>query len=116
MSAVCNGQPLSWLRLERYHLGELDAGERRDIGEHLALCPACRACLERITGDRRELPPLPLPLTRSGPAGVRAWSVQPARVPLLSWPRRLAWASGLAGGALAAAALALLLLLPPPDG
>jgi hypothetical protein len=59
---ACTGQPISWMRLERYALGEFSEGERSDIATHLASCPACSACMERIATDAPPaLPPLPLP-------------------------------------------------------
>jgi hypothetical protein len=57
----CTGTPISWLRLERYHAGELDADEREAIAAHLASCDACASCLKEIEADARELPPLPKP-------------------------------------------------------
>lgn len=52
--------PVSWLRLERYALGELGPDERTNIAGHLASCPGCRARADLIAGDGgRELPPLP---------------------------------------------------------
>jgi hypothetical protein len=60
MSPRCTGEPISWLRLERYHLGEIGADERARIEQHLVKCTACKACLERIEGDDAvALPPLP---------------------------------------------------------
>jgi hypothetical protein len=62
--ATCT--PVSWLRLERHALGELDAGERRDILAHLSTCTRCRAVADQIAADAaRELPPLP-PVSTSG--------------------------------------------------
>ena len=59
MTLRCIGEPLSWLRLERYHLGELGDGDRAEATEHLARCRACAACLARIEVDEaRVLPPL----------------------------------------------------------
>jgi len=58
----CIGEPVSWLRLERYHLGELEAPKRAVIEAHLAACPACADCLRRIElDDVVLLPPLELP-------------------------------------------------------
>ena len=52
--------PVSWLRLERYVLGELATDEGVAIRGHLATCASCRACADRIAGDaQRDLPPLP---------------------------------------------------------
>ncbi len=52
--------PVSWLRLERHALGELDASERREIAGHLATCARCRAVADQLAADAgRELPPLP---------------------------------------------------------
>lgn len=59
MSALCTGQPVSWLRLELYHLGELPAGERRTVDGHLQSCAVCRAALASIADDTRRLAPLP---------------------------------------------------------
>lgn len=86
---TCVSEPISWLRLERFAAGELaDAA----IGRHLEACPACRSCLERITGDARPLPPL----------------VLPARAPRRPW-FRFAWAGGLAA---AIAAIVLWIVIP----
>jgi len=61
VSAVaCTREPVSWLRLERYALGELGADAARAIEVHVAECAACRGCLERIWGDDRPLPRLVL--------------------------------------------------------
>ena len=63
MSPRCTGEPISWLRLERYHLGELGPDERSRIEQHLATCSACKACLDRIEEDDAvALPPLPAPM------------------------------------------------------
>lgn len=52
-------EPLSWLTLERYALGELSASARRDVEARLAASPEDRACLDSILQDTSELPPLP---------------------------------------------------------
>jgi hypothetical protein len=91
----CVGEPISWLRLERYELGELPQGERAQVAEHLQRCPACRACFAEIEAVR-ELPELRLPARRIP---------QPsAAEPRLRWPL---WLTGFAG---ALAALALLFM------
>jgi hypothetical protein len=59
--SACVSTPISWLRLERYHAGELGAAEREEIAAHLASCEACAACLRTIEADdARALPPLPV--------------------------------------------------------
>lgn len=88
MSLACVGEPISWLRLERYAQGEPDEAAAR----HLEACAACRSCLERITADARPLPAL----------------VLPAPVPRRPW-FRFAWAGGLAA---AIAAIVLWIVIP----
>jgi hypothetical protein len=41
-------EPVSWLRLERYHLGELTPAEAADVERAVAADPATRACLEEL--------------------------------------------------------------------
>jgi hypothetical protein len=50
----CIGEPVSYFRLERFELRNLPADEQRSVAEHLAQCPTCRACHERIQADSRE--------------------------------------------------------------
>lgn len=50
----CIGEPVSYFRLERFELRELSADEQGSVAEHLAQCPTCRACHERIRADGRE--------------------------------------------------------------
>jgi hypothetical protein len=64
-------EPLSWLVLERYALGELAGDERRAVEARLAESPEDRACLEIILQDATELPPLPAPPSRMR---VRTWA------------------------------------------
>ena len=82
---TCTAQPLSWLKLEQYQLGELSADEQRRVEAHLNECEVCRASLDSIRRDETELKPLP-DVTR--------------KVPWLRWAT--------AGTALAAAAALLL--------
>lgn len=91
MSALaCIGEPVSWLRLERFAAGGTDAA----IAQHLAACAACQQCLDEIRGDRVALPPLAVPAAKP-----RRW---------ISW---LAPAFALA----AAAAIAIVVLRPKPQ-
>ncbi len=90
----CIGEPVSWMRLEQYVLARSDAR----VTEHVAACPACRACLEELERDVVALPPLALPQNAAASARRRWWT--------------FALPTGLA---LAAAAL-LLLVLRPRDG
>jgi hypothetical protein len=55
----CTGEPISWLRLERYRLGELSAGERDVIAAHIEACTVCAACLYESERSLA-LPPLSL--------------------------------------------------------
>ncbi|MCB9559996.1 MAG: zf-HC2 domain-containing protein [Kofleriaceae bacterium] len=75
MSATCVSEPVSWLRLERYALGELPGPLAREVAAHLAGCPACRACLDRIERDEVALPALPFAVATTAaarPAGTTA--------------------------------------------
>ncbi len=47
----CIGTPISWLRLEQHHAGELTRAERKEIQAHLAACAACAACSAQIESD-----------------------------------------------------------------
>jgi hypothetical protein len=63
MSEACTSQPISWLRLERYQLGELAASEREEISTHLQSCPVCKECIGQIEREAgailKPLPELP---------------------------------------------------------
>jgi hypothetical protein len=94
----CTASPISWLKLEQYHLGELSEQEARAVAGHLDRCPACAACSALITGDGIVLSPLPSPEPSSSPV---------QRLTSLPLLRPLA-----AGLAVAATALLILALLP----
>jgi hypothetical protein len=97
----CIGEPVSWLRLERYELGELPASDARAVATHLAECAVCRACFVHITADARgaiELGPDLEPPQRVAP-------------PPSAAKRRSRLAAWLGGGALASAALAAWLMV-----
>jgi hypothetical protein len=97
----CTGEPISWLRLEQF---ALDAGDPV-ITAHLAGCPVCRDCLDRIRGDAVALPPLVVPDApmRQARARGRAW--------------RRWWPAPVLAAAAAAVAVALVVLRPaPPAG
>jgi hypothetical protein len=66
---ACIGEPISWLRLERFALGTPDPA----IASHVAACPACRQCLAQIRDDVVALPPLEVPTRRPRPLGRRRW-------------------------------------------
>jgi hypothetical protein len=105
---TCAGQPISWLALEEFALGE--AGQRREpIDRHLAGCAACRGALAAIEADRgRALPAL----------DQVAFRRQAGRVTLVAQrrARRRRAGAALGGAALAAAAALLLILWPERDG
>ncbi len=92
MKLECVGEPVSWLRLERFALGELPAEERSLVRDHLERCPACQACLEVI---RAEPAPVlrPLPSPTPAPArrgfvwlGAAAAALASALLVMLLWP------------------------------
>jgi hypothetical protein len=86
--SACTAQPISWLKLEQYQLGELSADEQRRVEAHLNECDVCRASLGSIRQDEQVIKPLPEVARRT---------------PVLRWV--------MAGTALAAAAALLLVLL-----
>jgi hypothetical protein len=99
--------PVSWLRLERYALGELGSGEHAEIAAHLATCARCSACADRIAADaQRALPPLPAVVART-----------PAPLPATPWRERLrrAWPGWWYALGAAAAAFALIFALRPGE-
>ncbi len=57
---ACIGEPISWLRLERFALDATDAVVRA----HVAACPACKHCLDEIQRDVVALPVLNVPAKR----------------------------------------------------
>jgi hypothetical protein len=81
----CIGEPVSWLRLERF----AHDGHDEHVRDHVAACPACKHCLDEIERDVVALPVLRVPTKR------RWWT--------FAWP-------ALAG--VAAAAVVLVLLRP----
>jgi hypothetical protein len=75
---VC--EPISWLRLERYHLGELPVVEERPVAHHLAECARCRSCLDSIRNDDRgDLPALPSVAEPMSPARASRSTFAPDR-------------------------------------
>jgi len=109
-SARCPGQPLSWLALERYHLGELADHDTRRIEAHLHECPVCSACLQQIAAGDAVVPrPLDLSAAPASRPGQRAAGEGRARrwgVP--------AWGWGAAGLGLAAAAATIVVFVLGP--
>jgi hypothetical protein len=98
---TCVGEPISWLRLERYALAELDRAAAAAVRMHVEACAACRSALASIEGDVVALPPLPA--RRAVIAAVKR-----------PWYRRWTLGAGL-GVAIAAAAVLLLWLRTPGD-
>lgn len=65
-SVHCIGEPISWMRLERYVLGELPGPEAAAVRDHLDRCSLCRTCAGEAAAPRA-LPPLP-PRATSAPS------------------------------------------------
>ncbi len=107
-SNTCTGQPISWLRLEQFVLGETLPRESDSIAEHLAECDTCRSCRDFIReNDNRELPPLPHWIGSKAPA---AEEHRPAvDRPRRKWFRPYTWT------AVAAFAVVLLLFVWPQE-
>ena len=80
-------------RLVDYSDGELAEGERQVVGEHLALCPGCRAELARLDASLLELNHAIQSEDRHERSVRLAERVGPARV--LSMPRMAGWTAAL---------------------
>lgn len=93
MTKACTAQPISWLTLERYQLGELTPAEAGRVEAHLGECPVCGLCLQSIRDRELALPPLP------------------ERKPQ---PARLRWAFAGVGLAMAAILTVILVIPGPP--
>lgn len=93
-------EPLSWLALERYALGELTESERAQVEQRLAQSEEDRACLQSILLDDTVMPALPVPRLVSAAERSAASTARRAR---RSW--------ALSGGILAAAAALVFALL-----
>jgi hypothetical protein len=105
-------EPISWLLLERYALGELGPEERADVEARLAASEVDRACLAEIRADNSELPALPSSVT--APARLRAVpaasaKAAPGPVARPSRARHVRWIA--ATGTLCAAAASLLVVV-----
>jgi len=97
MSSSCR-EPLSFLTLERFALGELTGDAKARVEEHLATCAVCKSELAAIEKDNtRPLRPLP---AKKAKVVVRPWFARPQVMAL----------AGLA----AAAAIVLIVNRTPP--
>jgi hypothetical protein len=77
----CTGTPVSWLRLEQHHAGELAGSEHAAISEHLAGCAVCAACFARIEEDAAApLPALPVASLEAARPPVAARAPAPPRL------------------------------------
>jgi hypothetical protein len=102
MTTTCTRDPISWLTLELYQLGELPAPVRARVQGHLEGCAACAACLARIQAEDGA----------DEGAGARAAARAPAaegQPPGPRWRRRRWWITGV----VAAAAAGRLLVAGP---
>lgn len=110
--------PISWLRLERYHLGELASTDHDAVAAHLASCKPCAALLARIAEDDRELPPLQLPTRAEQPVADPRSTASPKLEPASGrrpWYATRARAATIVSG-LALAAIVLLAIGRKPSG
>ncbi len=95
--SACIGEPISWLRLERYALEGADAA----VHDHLAACAACARCLDEIRGDLVALPPLAVSASRPERRARRRWWLAPAMaLPAAAAVALVVWRSGAGPGAL----------------
>lgn len=72
----CVSQPISWLKLEQYHTGDLQEKHQQDIAGHLSVCTSCNGKYQQIVLDNRPLRPLSIeadPKTRYALMSSFAW-------------------------------------------
>jgi hypothetical protein len=98
---------VSWLQLEQYALGELNADDRVDVERRLTASSEDRACLDAILHDSADLPPLPsvLPLRKKrydklwwASAAALAAAIMLAVLPREAVPSRRSITDGVKGG------------------
>ena len=82
MTTNCS-TPISWLALERHHLGELAKEEKQRIDDHLAECDACASMLKSIATKDDERPLRPL-RTKKKVVSLREWIVARPQVVALA--------------------------------
>lgn len=106
--------PISWLLLERYALGELDAATCARVAERLEADADSRGCLARIEADQRTLRPLPAELlaalSQHTPVQAAEAATAKAKAERPTFATRWRWL--FAVGPALAAALLLLVLWP----
>lgn len=78
---------VSWLKMERYALGEVGPAELAEIDVHLSGCGACRARLDEIRGDEEPMPELPVVLPERRWRGVVVALVAAAVLAAVVMPR-----------------------------
>lgn len=73
--------PISWLALERLHLGELAGEEKKRVEQHLSECGACAATLKSLVeeDEKRSLPLRTRSKKQARPkvVSLRAWIARP---------------------------------------
>jgi hypothetical protein len=86
---VSCAEPVSWLRLEQHHLGELSDDERAGIDQHLAGCAACEHAAGALRSWDHPLPALPAaPVLRRPPRWPWLLMAPAAAAAIaLLWPR-----------------------------
>ncbi len=108
MNTQCTGEPISWLRLERYALGELAQSDRNDVQAHLAQCSACGAAHAHLRARAVPMPPLEV----RGRAAGGSWSSARASIKE-AWQAFVHAPFGWTWGAVGATVAVLLFVLAP---
>ncbi len=99
MTAPRQSPPVSWLLLEQYALGELEAPAAARVAAAVETDADTRACLDRIRAESAQLPPLVIP-------------VEPERARRSAWLRGWRAQLGVTAAALAVATILILVLRP----
>ncbi len=99
---------LSWLTLERLHVGDLSPSAAEAAQKHLQTCAACQSNLHTITADARPLRPL-----IAAPASAPVFTPHNQTPTTKPAPRRW-WIPSLVAAAAALCVAVLMWPMPPP--
>lgn len=100
---------LSWLTLERLHVGDLSPSAADAAQKHLQTCAACQSNLHTITADQRPLRPL-----MPAPASAPVFAPHNDALPSMRAPKKRWWVPSVLAAAAAVCVVVVMWPEPPP--